>query len=59
MLDQGVNTVSGYPGGAVLPIYDAMFKQDKLGLSSCVTSRALGVPRRAIRSTGEVGAACW
>ncbi|MDQ6970836.1 MAG: biosynthetic-type acetolactate synthase large subunit [Mariprofundus sp.] len=25
---EGVDTVFGYPGGAVLPIYDAIFKQD-------------------------------
>ena len=30
MLDQGVEHIFGYPGGAVLPIYDAMFQQDKL-----------------------------
>ena len=26
--DQGVDVVFGYPGGAVLPIYDALFKQN-------------------------------
>ncbi|WP_380052637.1 acetolactate synthase 3 large subunit [Falsihalocynthiibacter sp. SS001] len=26
--DQGVDTVFGYPGGAVLPIYDAIFQQN-------------------------------
>jgi acetolactate synthase-1/2/3 large subunit len=26
--DQGVTTLFGYPGGAVLPIYDALFHQD-------------------------------
>ncbi len=25
--DQGVDTVFGYPGGAVLPIYDELFQQ--------------------------------
>ena len=25
LIDQGVDTVFGYPGGAVLPIYDAIF----------------------------------
>src|SRR5438477_8873411 len=30
MLDQGVEYIFGYPGGAVLPIYDAMFQQNKL-----------------------------
>ena len=28
--DQNVEFIFGYPGGAVLPIYDAMFQQDKL-----------------------------
>ena len=26
--DQGVDTIFGYPGGAVLPIYDAIFQQN-------------------------------
>ena len=28
LIDQGVDTVFGYPGGAVLPIYDAIFQQN-------------------------------
>jgi hypothetical protein len=27
--EEGVEFVFGYPGGAILPIYDEMFKQDK------------------------------
>ncbi|GLQ34480.1 acetolactate synthase [Amylibacter marinus] len=30
LLDQGVDTVFGYPGGAVLPIYDEIFKEKKI-----------------------------
>ena len=30
LIDQGVDTVFGYPGGAVLPIYDEIFKQQKI-----------------------------
>src|SRR5438309_7995153 len=30
LVDQGVDVVFGYPGGAVLPIYDALFKQNSL-----------------------------
>ena len=30
LLDMGVDTVFGYPGGAVLPIYDAIFQQNKI-----------------------------
>ena len=28
--DQGVDTVFGYPGGAVLPIYDEIFQQNAI-----------------------------
>jgi len=30
LIDQGVEVVFGYPGGAVLPIYDELFKQNEL-----------------------------
>ncbi|PJK30744.1 acetolactate synthase 3 large subunit [Minwuia thermotolerans] len=30
LVDQGVDTVFGYPGGAVLPIYDALFQQNSI-----------------------------
>ncbi|MBF6603548.1 MAG: acetolactate synthase 3 large subunit [Sphingorhabdus sp.] len=30
LLDLGVDTVFGYPGGAVLPIYDALYKHNKI-----------------------------
>ena len=30
LVDQGVEIVFGYPGGAVLPIYDALFQQNHL-----------------------------
>lgn len=30
LIDMGVDTVFGYPGGAVLPIYDAIFQQNKI-----------------------------
>ena len=30
LADNGVETVFGYPGGAVLPIYDAMFQQNRI-----------------------------
>src|SRR5919109_2376780 len=30
LVDQGVEHIFGYPGGAVLPIYDALFNQQKI-----------------------------
>ncbi|MGY8993955.1 MAG: thiamine pyrophosphate-binding protein, partial [Rhodospirillales bacterium] len=28
--DQGVDVIFGYPGGAVLPIYDELYKQNHI-----------------------------
>ena len=28
--DQGVDVIFGYPGGAVLPLYDAIFQQNRI-----------------------------
>jgi acetolactate synthase-1/2/3 large subunit len=30
LVDNGVDTIFGYPGGAVLPIYDELFQQEKI-----------------------------
>ena len=30
LIEHGVEVIFGYPGGAVLPIYDAIFQQDKI-----------------------------
>ena len=30
LVDQGVEVLFGYPGGAVLPIYDALFHEPRL-----------------------------
>src|SRR5688572_27044057 len=30
LVDQGVDTIFGYPGGAVLPMYDALFHEPRL-----------------------------
>ncbi|MCP5361960.1 MAG: biosynthetic-type acetolactate synthase large subunit [Hyphomicrobiales bacterium] len=30
LVDRGVDTIFGYPGGAVLPLYDELFKQNKI-----------------------------
>ncbi len=55
--DQGTDTVFGYPGGAVLPIYDALFKQNRLRHilvrhEQAATHAAEGYAR----STGKVAA---
>jgi acetolactate synthase-1/2/3 large subunit len=56
LLDQGVTDIFGYPGGAVLPIYDALFQQDKL--RHILVRHEQGAVHAAegyARSTGKVG----
>ena len=54
--DQGVEHIFGYPGGAVLPIYDAMFHQDKV--KHILVRHEQGAVHAAegyARSSGKVG----
>ena len=54
--DQSVDVVFGYPGGAVLPIYDAIFQQNKL--RHVLVRQEGGAVHAAegyARSTGKVG----
>jgi acetolactate synthase I/II/III large subunit len=56
LADQGVEHLFGYPGGAVLPIYDALFQQDKV--SHVLVRHEQGAVHAAegyARSTGKVG----
>ena len=56
LVDQGVDVVFGYPGGAVLPIYDALFKQN--ALRHILVRQEGGAVHAAegyARSTGRVG----
>ena len=56
LADQGVEHIFGYPGGAALPIYDAMFQQDKV--QHILVRHEQGAGHMAegyARSTGKVG----
>jgi acetolactate synthase-1/2/3 large subunit len=56
LVDQGVDVVFGYPGGAVLPIYDSLFKQN--ALRHILVRHEQGAVHAAegyARSTGRVG----
>ncbi len=56
LVDQGVEVVFGYPGGAVLPIYDALFKQNKLRhILVRQEGGAVHAAEGFARSTGKVG----
>jgi acetolactate synthase-1/2/3 large subunit len=56
LADQGVKHIFGYPGGAVLPIYDALFQQEKV--RHILVRHEQGAVHAAegyARSTGKVG----
>lgn len=56
LIDQGVAHIFGYPGGAVLPIYDELFQQDKV--EHILVRHEQGAGHAAegyARSTGKVG----
>ena len=56
LADQGVKHLFGYPGGAVLPIYDALFAQEKV--QHVLVRHEQGAVHMAegyARSTGKVG----
>lgn len=56
LLEQGVDTIFGYPGGAVLPFYDELFKQDDI--RHILVRHEQGAVHAAeayARSTGKVG----
>jgi acetolactate synthase I/II/III large subunit len=57
LADQGVEHIFGYPGGAVLPIYDELFQQDRV--KHVLVRQEGGAVHAAegyARSTGKVGA---
>jgi acetolactate synthase-1/2/3 large subunit len=59
LIEQGVEVIFGYPGGAVLPIYDEIFKnQDKIKhVLVRQEGGALHAAEGYARSTGKVGCA--
>jgi acetolactate synthase-1/2/3 large subunit len=57
LVDMGIDTIFGYPGGAVLPIYDELFKQNTL--KHVLVRHEQGAVHAAegyARSTGKIGA---
>ncbi|MHC1719728.1 MAG: biosynthetic-type acetolactate synthase large subunit [Clostridiaceae bacterium] len=56
LIEQGVDTVFGYPGGAVIPLYDALYDEHRL--NHIRTAHEQGSVHAAdgyARSTGKVG----
>ena len=57
LIDQGVETIFGYPGGAVLNIYDALYKHknDIRHVLTCHEQNAVHAADGYSRATGKVG----
>ena len=56
LVEQGVDTIFGYPGGAVLPLYDALFQQDRVRhVLVRHEQAAVHAAEGYARSTGKVG----
>src|ERR1700745_68733 len=56
LVDQGVDVIFGYPGGAVLPLYDELFKQNALRhILVRHEQAAVHAAEGYARSTGKVG----
>jgi acetolactate synthase-1/2/3 large subunit len=56
LVEQGVEVIFGYPGGAVLPIYDALFKQNHIRhVLVRHEQAAVHAAEAYARSTGKVG----
>jgi acetolactate synthase-1/2/3 large subunit len=56
LVDQGVEVIFGYPGGAVLPLYDALFQQNRLRhILVRHEQAAVHAAEGYARSTGKIG----
>ncbi len=56
LMDQDVDSIFGYPGGAVLPIYDEIFKQNRVRhFLARQEGGAVHAAEGYARSTGKVG----
>jgi acetolactate synthase-1/2/3 large subunit len=56
LVDQGVEVIFGYPGGAVLPLYDALYQQNSLRhILVRQEGGAVHAAEGYARSTGRVG----
>jgi acetolactate synthase-1/2/3 large subunit len=56
LVENGVEVIFGYPGGAVLPLYDALFKNKKIKhILVRHEQAAVHAAEGYARSTGKVG----
>ena len=59
LIDHGVKHIFGYPGGAVLPIYDEIFQQSEVEHILVRHEQGAATPPRAMRAPPASRAWCW
>ena len=58
LLELGISTIFGYPGGAVLPLYDTIYKNDEINhILSRHEQGSLHEAEGYAKSTGKLGVA--
>ncbi len=60
LIELGVDTIFGYPGGAVLPLYDAIYNYKDKGIRHILARHEQGALHEAegyAKSTGKIGVA--
>ncbi|MCL0043897.1 thiamine pyrophosphate-binding protein, partial [Peptococcaceae bacterium] len=55
LIEEGVDTIFGYPGGAVLPIYDALYDSDLRHILTRHEQGAIHAADGYARATGRPG----
>ena len=59
LIDHGVQHLFGYPGGAVLPIYDEIFQQSEVEHILVRHEQGAGHAPKAMRARPASPAWCW
>jgi acetolactate synthase-1/2/3 large subunit len=59
LIDHGVQHIFGYPGGAVLPIYDEIFQQSEVEHILVRHEQGAAMRPRAMRARPASPAWCW
>ena len=55
LLEQGVDTVFGYPGGAVIPLYDALYDEPLISVLTAHEQGAIHAADGYARASGRTG----
>ena len=59
LIDHGITHIFGYPGGAVLPIYDEIFQQSEVEHILVRHEQGAATPPKVTRARPASRASCW